>query len=307
MADAGFILAADAMDGWRDSVLRGEAPELWPAGVGALARIELGPGQVVLLGGAPGVGKTALAMQLTFDALRATPDLRALVCNVEMPLDALLDRQLSRLSGIDASAVRHRRLTAQHAERLQAGFATLERVASRLAFLRPPFDFRNVADAIDRTGTRLVLLDYLQRFGVPDAGGDPRERVNKAMELCRRIADHGICVLAVSALGRTRDAKGRSSYAGEGLGLASFRESAELEYGADSAFLLLPSEGDPTGERVTLKHLKARHGETRDLALLFDRPRQAFADAEQESASERRAKLSQAIRAAWSEAGGAAE
>ena len=47
---------------------------------------------VTLLGGAPGAGKTAFAMQLVTDALRLTPALRALVCNVEMPARVLLDR-----------------------------------------------------------------------------------------------------------------------------------------------------------------------------------------------------------------------
>ena len=72
-------------------------------------------------------------------------------------------------------------------------------------------------------------------------------------------------------VGRSKDARGRNSYA-EGLGLASFRESSELEYGADSAFILSP-DGDGV---VTLKHLKDRHGECRDIPLRFDGARQSF-------------------------------
>jgi replicative DNA helicase len=69
-------------------------------------------------------------------------------------------------------------------------------------------------------------------------------------------------VIVVSAVGRSKDSKGRNSY-NEGLNLASFRESSELEFGADSAFILAPGEGDA----VTLKHLKDRYGQCKDTPL----------------------------------------
>src|SRR6266849_6690528 len=98
MSDPSFVCAADALAGWRDDVLTGTPPVLYPVGTGELARIEVGPGLVMLLGGAPGAGKTAFTMQAVVDALRLTPALRAVVCNVEMPPTVLLDRQLARLS-----------------------------------------------------------------------------------------------------------------------------------------------------------------------------------------------------------------
>ena len=74
---AAYQLASDAFGTWRDDVLQGKSPILYPIGKGALADIELGPGRVMLLGGAPGAGKTAFAMQAVVDALRLTPELRA--------------------------------------------------------------------------------------------------------------------------------------------------------------------------------------------------------------------------------------
>src|SRR5215813_9297470 len=94
MPDASFVCAADALASWRDDVLSGKPPVLFPVGTGELARLEIGPGLVALIGGAPGAGKTAFTMQLLVDALRLTPTLRAVVCNVEMPPAVLLDRQL---------------------------------------------------------------------------------------------------------------------------------------------------------------------------------------------------------------------
>ena len=70
MPDASFVCAADALTGWRDDVRSGKAPELFPVGKGELGRIEIGPGTVVLLGGAPGAGKTAFTMQAVVPLLQ---------------------------------------------------------------------------------------------------------------------------------------------------------------------------------------------------------------------------------------------
>ncbi|HBI43526.1 MAG TPA: DNA helicase, partial [Planctomycetales bacterium] len=264
-----------ALAGWRDDVLSGKPPVLFPVGTGELSRIEIGPGTVTLLGGAPGAGKTAFAMQVVIDALRLTPTLRAVVCNVEMGPAVLLDRQLARLSGIDLSAIRHRRLGAEHAERIDQAMNTLEPLAERLAFVRPPFDLANTAATADAFGAQLLLLDYIQRIPSPGEHADKRGSVNATMDYLRQFADADTAVIVVSAVGRTKDSKGRSSYSGDGLNLASFRESSELEYGADDAFILVP-DGDDQGDAVILRHLKSRHGEAKDIDLTFHRRHQRF-------------------------------
>jgi replicative DNA helicase len=214
-------------------------------------------------------------MQCVVEALRHTDTLRALVANVEMSPAALLDRQLARLSGIEAEAIRHRRFTAEHADRLDAGLATVESFADRLAFLEPPFDLANVAHAADAHGADVVVLDYLQRILPPGDVTDTRLRVNATMDMLRQFAAAGCAVLALSAVGRSRDNAGRSTYAASAMSLASFRDSGELEYGADDAFLLAPAdEAEPNV--VRLSHLKCRHGAQRTVDLHFDRARQAF-------------------------------
>lgn len=274
MSEPRYISGADALGSWRDDVLTGTPPILYPVGTGALASVQVGPGIVTLIGGAPTAGKTALSMQLLIDALRLTPNLRAVVCNVEMPPAVLLDRQLARLSGIDLTLIRHRRLTAEHAGRIDAAFTTLEPLAERLSFVRPPFDLANVAATADASGAGLLLLDYLQRIRPPGKIDDKRGAVDTLMDFLRQFADAGVAVLAVAAVGRTKDGKGRSSYDPNGLGLASFKESGELEYGADSAYLLAPDANG--GNAVTLRCLKDRNGEPIDITLHFDRRRQRF-------------------------------
>src|SRR5262249_22745578 len=129
-------------------------------------------------------------------------------------------------------------------------------------------------DAFD---AQLLLLDYIQRIPPPGEHGDKRGAVNAMMDYLRQFADASTAVIVVSAIGRTKDSKGRSSYAGEGLSLASFRESSELEFGADDAFIL--TADDDQGDAVTLRHLKSRHGECRDIDLTFQRRHQRFTSA----------------------------
>ena len=272
MPTAKFVTGEAVFAGWRENVLTGTGPVVFPH---ALPVPEICPAHVTLLGGAPGAGKTALVMQCVVEALRYTSTLRALVANVEMSPAALLDRQLARLSGIEAEAIRHRRFGSEHADRLDAGLATVESIVDRLAFLEPPFDLANVAHAADAHGADVIVLDYLQRIMPAGDVTDARLRVNATMDMLRQFAAAGCAVLALSAVGRSRDAAGRSTYAASAMSLASFRDSGELEYGADDAFLLAPVD-DTDPNVVRLSHLKCRHGAQRTVDLHFDRPRQAF-------------------------------
>jgi replicative DNA helicase len=299
VTQACYLSAADVLHGWRDDVLSGRPPTLYPAGAGALARLELGPGIVTLIGGAPGAGKTAFTMQLLLDALRLTPTLKAVVCNIEMPPAVLLDRQLARLSGVPVTDIRHRRLTEAHAGRIDRGLHTLDALAERLAFVRPPYTLDNVAATADAVGADVLLLDYIQRIAPAGEHADRRGAVDATMGYLRQFADAGVAVVVVAAVARSRDSKGRSSYA-EGLSLASFRESSELEFGADDAFLLTPdpAAGDDRGA-VLLRHLKSRHGEAADLPLRFERRYQRFAAAGEGPATSDRGQLRAALAELW--------
>lgn len=281
MTTAKFVSAADAMDVWRDDVLTGTPPTFYAiADSGPLARIEVGPKLITLIGGAPGSGKTAFVMQSVVDALRLNPTLRAVVCNIEMPPEVLLDRQLSRLSGVPLNFIRYRTLNETHADRIDAARSTIEGFAERLCFVRPPFDLGNVAATADAFaplaggGGLLLVFDYIQRIAPPGAQGDKRGSVDATMNYLRQFADAGAAVVVVSAVGRQKDAKGRSSYSGDSMNLASFKESGELEFGADDAFILAPSADDSSVRE--LKHLKARHTEPVDISLRFDGSIQSF-------------------------------
>lgn len=295
---ARYAVAADVFSDWRDKLFSGVGPILYPVGTGAFESVEIGPGRVVLIGGLPGGGKTAQTMQWVIDALRAAPTLKAVVTNVEMSSAVLLDRQLARLGGVPLDDIAHRKLDGTHAERIDRGLATLESVVERLAFVTSPYDLPNIAATADDFGAELLCLDYLQRIKPSGEHGDKRGSVDALMDYLRQFADAGCAVLAVSAVARSKDKRGRSTYDGDTLSLASFRESSELEYGADSAYVLVPDDVSP--ELVTLRCLKNRHGEPVDIPMRFERRYQRFTpSASPLAVPEDDGKLTAALRSLW--------
>ena len=308
---ARFITGESLFAEWSDNVHSGSGPVLYRH---AFPFPEIGPGLVTMIGGAPAAGKTTFSMQMGVEMVRFNPEIRLLICNCEMTPAALMDKTLSRLSGIDAHDVRHRRFGEEHADRLAAALATIETFVDRIAFMTAPFDIRNVAATADATGADVIVIDYIQRFTIPSDDSEARHRVNRMMDYLRRFASAGVAVVVISAVGRSRDRAGRSSYASEGLSLASFRESSELEFGADDALILAPVDVDDP-EVVRLAHLKARHGMQVTQDLMFDRRVQSFslidpapvAPSTPSVAPRRRTSLAAEIRLLWESSAPAAD
>ncbi len=268
-----YTRASDLLNRWIDDVRHGEPPVLWGHGFDALD-LEIGPERVLLVGGAPGAGKTALVMQIVIEILLRHPDVRALVANVEMSPARLLDRQLARLSPMDLTRLMRRELSDRERTRIEGGIDQLRTIADRLCFLSGPYTLAAVTDACHDIGANLVVCDYIQRFGLGAEGhpSDRRSQVEAIMSGMRDLAMEGRGVIVVSAVARSRGQRGASNY--DDLTLASFRDSSELEYAADDAFLMVSGDAQPNA--VVLKHVKARYGECRDRVLEFDRPHQSF-------------------------------
>ena len=247
-----FTTGADLLGSWFADVELGEAPIRFQLPE-PFTNLDVRPGRLILFGGAPGGGKTAAILQLGVDLLRMNPSARLLVANVEMVPALLVERIVSRLSGVPLTTIAERMLTAEQLGRVRASVATLQPVAGRLAFLHAPFALENVATAGTEFDANVLVLDYIQRFTVGDSKGDKREQLETAATVLRGFCDAGAAVLVASAVSRQKGATG-SNYSG--LNLASFRGSSELEYGTDSAYLFVP---DDTGA-ITLQCGKNRYG-----------------------------------------------
>lgn len=147
------------------------------------------------------------------------------------------------------------------------GATTRKRIADRVTFAEPPSRMGRLAEAIDGIGARLVVLDYVQRIAPPGgASPDLRTNVPAVMEATRRFADFGLGVPLVSALSRSPDGNAKPTYAKAGM--VNLRESSEIEYGGDSAYVL--------NAAGLLRCVKNRHGEPGNIPLAFDGAKQRF-------------------------------
>jgi hypothetical protein len=67
MSDSPLIAGADLFATWQNAIFDPTPPPTWKIGP-AFDHVEVGPGRIILVGGAPGAGKTALIVQWVFDA-----------------------------------------------------------------------------------------------------------------------------------------------------------------------------------------------------------------------------------------------
>lgn len=228
--------------------------------------LDVRPGRVLMIGAPPAAGKTAAALQIVTGVLQNHPAERCLYACCEMTPADLLARVVSRLSGVPVDHVTDKTYAAGEKERVKKTLAIHRDALDRLAFLDPPFTLDHLADAADEFGARVLCLDYLQRFG---HGKELRESLDGVMSGVRRLALAGAAVVAISSVSRQKDDKGRSSYTA--LGLASFRGSSELEFGADSAYILDAADGT-----AVLRCEKKRFGLKTNVHLRFDGAHQQF-------------------------------
>lgn len=119
------------------------------------------------------------------------------------------------------------------------------------------------------TGSHLAVLDYVQRFSSGDK--EDRAKLDEVMSKVRLLATAAAAVFVVSSVTRQKTRTGGSTYAG--LTLAAFRGSAELEFGADDAYLL---HSEPATGVARLEHVKFRFTRPRDVHLRFRGEYQRF-------------------------------
>lgn len=219
-------------------------------------------GRSYYLGGDPGMGKTALVINVSHATARL--GLRVLIVSAEMPREAVYDREIAIQGELDVGEV----------EDGKADAASLLQVGAVLAEL--PIAIANdavqcLAD-IDKVVTdvqpNLVIVDYLQLMAHAERGSNPRERVEALSRGLKMLAKKRACaVLCVSSLRRGDRAKNTMPTQ------TDLRESGALEFDADG-IMLLGMKGDDRMIDLT----KNRFGPPRSARVRFDGARMTFSE-----------------------------
>ncbi len=252
---------------------RGEGDILYDAGE-VFADFECGPGLLTFLAAGPGSGKTALAMQYGFQVLQHHPEIRLTVANAETGFDRLLKRELTRLSGVPARALRFADLTPAQLDAVEQAAAELEPLLTRVDVFEPPYTLKRI-EQLQAVTPGLLILDYLQKFSPPNL--DARNGATAVAAELRNLCHKGWAVLALSATARTTG-KGGSNHDSQRLTLASLKESGEIEFNADAVYLIR-DEGEtdrPHVHDVELDCVKNRNGSMGGRRLVFDKPNLEF-------------------------------
>jgi replicative DNA helicase len=264
----------------------GERPKGISTGLPTLDRITGGlePGDLWLLGGRPGTGKTSLALQI---ALRQ--EAGVLFVSLDVPRRKLARKVLASAAGVELHRLRSATnwladpLTDEERQGIEQGIA---RLGGRTVWVD---DRSRAVEAIAwqvrrlrRYGLKLLVIDYLTLLDVPqvERWETRAQAVGALSKALKRLAlDHGIAVLALSQLSRVA--------AGERPQLHHFRDSGALEEDADVALFLWDPDPDlelPSGHprNRDLIAAKARDGPTGTVPCLWLPKRQEIQELEGE-------------------------
>ena len=237
--------AADALESFDH---RNEDPAMIvPTGLSELDRQLNGGmrgGQLIVPGGRPGTGKSALMSQILLSAAHSHRP--GLMVSLEMTSGEIAGRGL-------------RTIGRQRFAELPIHFSECSEFSKIVALIRL---------AKRRHGIQLAAVDYLQLIESPIGKNELRERqvANMSRGLKRLAMELQIPILLGSQLNRESEKRGRPS-------LADLRESGAIEQDADIVILISGDVETDERELIVAKH---RGGPCGIVRATFDRPRFAF-------------------------------
>ena len=216
--------------------------------------------------GTPGVGKSALGLQLALGAVSAGK--RMLWAAGEMRPSDIVRRSMALLSqlpiGVDLP-----KFFMSRDDGLELAAKKAAEYFSNQAFIETNFNLTAIESAIVQHRPHVCCIDYIQLLRSQEAS-----RVEQldsiAIDLITMARRHGVAIIAISSMSKNSD--------GAAIGSIS-RGSGSIDYAAD--LYLLGESGDATGDEraVQWQCRKNRRGPLVNLDLIFDGCRQYFRSA----------------------------
>lgn len=217
------------------------------------------PGEYVILGARPSVGKTALALQI--GRLLAKQGTGTLFVSCEMTCTALTRRLLAQESQVNAKNLKTGQLVPVEYHLLAAGAERLSNMPIWVTSdVHTTDQLAETLDAYTPGTLGLVIVDYLQLLTTAEYARDKRQSVEAVSKALRRLTvKTELPFIVLSSL--SRPPKNVREWA---PGLADLRESGELEHDADIVWLMHRLLSSP---ETTLTVAKNRDGEVNEAGL----------------------------------------
>jgi replicative DNA helicase len=238
-------------------------------------------GGLTVLAGAPGTGKSALALQASLGSLHADPTMRVLWAAGEMTQEKIAQRAVvAWAAGPGARRISMDTAGARTAAALEVADELEKAIGDRLTVLPAPIPVDQIVDAVVATKAKLAVVDYIQLVTVAGAT-DRRTEVDSVVRALRTLAtQHDVAVLVLSNIARSVGADSRAGQIG--------KESSEIDFAADILLLGVLQDGhddavqasdiagDHKAKSVLWRCFKNRHGATNDIRTAFTGKRQLF-------------------------------
>lgn len=237
-------------------------------------------GELILLGGRPGEGKSSLlnscALNVAFAEARGESGRAVLLFSREMTALENTRRMIAARAQVDGRAYRLGALSRQDTGSIVEAENELAQLPLQL---EDCFD-STVSEMLvkarrvqQRSGLALVLVDYVQIVQPDQQRADRHIQIGQISRGLKRLARQlDVPVLAAVQLNRDLEKGPRRKPR-----LSDLRESGDLEQDADQVWLIHREDpDDPDNGAVALLCRKNRNGPTGDVPLWFDRRTTSF-------------------------------
>jgi len=215
-----------------------------PTGFDRLDRMTAGmhAGDLIIVAGRPGMGKTAFALNVAIHACAARK-VAVAVFTLEMPKEQLATRLLCSEARVDASKLRTGFLAREDWPKLTSA---AERISELPLFFDDTpgltlLELRSKARRLKaEKGLGLIVVDYLQLMR---SGGKADSREQEISEISRSLKgmakELGLPVIALSQLNRGVESRGNKDKRPQ---LSDLRESGAIEQDADTIIFIYRDE-----------------------------------------------------------------
>jgi|SRR5579872_99341 len=232
-------------------------------------------GDLIVLSGRPGHGKSAFALNICdFVALKSTEG-RALVFSLEMSREQLLQRMICSLARVDSQRFRRGYVNAGEREKItKAEYAlhSSNRIIIDDAGSTNPLDVQIKIRKLSRKHgpISLVVIDYLQMMAAKDRSDNRSREIGMMTRSLKLTAkEEGVAMLVISSINRKPDER-KGNFRPM---LSDMRESGAIESDADIVAAMFREElynatEDNRGE-AELILLKNRNGPSGTVKLVF--------------------------------------